>query len=32
MGPDLEIRFHSATLTTVSDYFGFDDVSLAGAP
>jgi hypothetical protein len=31
-GPDLELRFHAETLTDVSDFFGFDDVSLAGVP
>lgn len=32
LGPDLELRFHVETLTDVSDFFGFDDVSLAGVP
>ena len=32
MGPDLQIRFRSNTLTSVSDFFGFDDVTVAGVP
>jgi len=32
LGPDLEVRFRVQTLTDVSDFFGFDDVSLAGVP
>jgi hypothetical protein len=32
LGPDLEVRFHAVTLTDVSDFFGFDDVTLAGVP
>jgi hypothetical protein len=32
LGPDLELRFRVQTLTDVSDFFGFDDVSLAGVP
>jgi hypothetical protein len=32
MGPDLEVRFRLMTLTSVSDFFGFDDVTLAGIP
>jgi hypothetical protein len=32
LGPDLEVRFHVETLTDVSDFFGFDDVSLTGVP
>jgi hypothetical protein len=32
MGSDLEVRFRLKTLTAVSDFFGFDDVKLVGAP
>ena len=32
IGPDLEVRFRLQTLTDASDFFGFDDVSVVGAP
>ena len=32
LGPDTQVRFHMEALTAVSDFFGFDDVSLAGVP
>jgi hypothetical protein len=32
MGPDLQVRFRLNTLTAVSDFFGFDDVTVAGIP
>ena len=32
IGPNLQVRFRMLSLTAVTDFFGFDDVSLSGVP